>query len=195
MDLDARRTPSIHDLVNLPTFHALEVPGPFGNDGKWSWSWEYGSGQVDVDGWIECGRSPRCRFPRMPQRCRHYCYTAGESLAILADTCGTSPTAARDSIIEQNGRSNSISSLPCCRSPSLTMSLLPSSLRLGRIAAPGLKHHARQYATLFENQPQRPDVHTVLPGPLSVDGRAKLGRVFDTGAMRMLVDYERSQGN
>ncbi|RMY62190.1 hypothetical protein D0863_11034 [Hortaea werneckii] len=75
------------------------------------------------------------------------------------------------------------------------MSLLPSSFRLGRIAAPGLKHHARQYATLFENQPQRPDVHTVLPGPLSVEGRAKLGRVFDTGAMRMLVDYERSQGN
>lgn len=75
------------------------------------------------------------------------------------------------------------------------MSLFYSSVRLGRTAAPLVRHHVRQYATLFENQPQGPDVHTALPGPLSVEGRAKLGRVFDTGAMRMLVDYERSKGN
>lgn len=53
----------------------------------------------------------------------------------------------------------------------------------------------RRYATLFDGQPREPCVQTALPGPQSMEGRAKLGRVFDTGAMRMLVDYENSRGN
>jgi len=54
---------------------------------------------------------------------------------------------------------------------------------------------SRQYATLFEGQPERPSVNTTLPGPQSISGREKLRSVFDTAAMRMLVDYEQSRGN
>lgn len=38
-------------------------------------------------------------------------------------------------------------------------------------------------------------MRTALPGPQSISGREKLSSVFDTGAMRMLVDYEQSRGN
>jgi hypothetical protein len=60
---------------------------------------------------------------------------------------------------------------------------------------PSYRNPVRRYATLFEGQPQQPSVQTALPGPQSIDGRARLGRVFDSAAMRMLVDYEQSRGN
>ena len=53
----------------------------------------------------------------------------------------------------------------------------------------------RRYATFFEDQAERPNVRTAVPGPQSINGREKLGSVFDTAAMRMLVDYEQSRGN
>ena len=74
------------------------------------------------------------------------------------------------------------------------MSFRHTAIRL-RGAATQPKRSARCYATLFAGQPEQPSVHTALPGPQSIDGRARLGRVFDTAAMRMLVDYEQSRGN
>lgn len=78
--------------------------------------------------------------------------------------------------------------------PFPTMTIRLSTARL-RPLFPTTSLSTRQYATLFKGQPHEPYVQTDLPGPLSIEGRAKLGRVFDTGAMRMLVDYEHSLGN
>lgn len=77
-------------------------------------------------------------------------------------------------------------------SPTMTIRLSTARLR-PLFPTTGLS--TRQYATLFKDQPNEPCVQTALPGPLSIEGRAKLSRVFDTGAMRMLVDYENSLGN
>lgn len=74
------------------------------------------------------------------------------------------------------------------------MSRRLSSARL-RALLPTPNTPVRRYVTLFDDQPQKPSVQTYLPGPRSTEGRAKLGRVFDTGAMRMLVDYENSHGS
>ena len=74
------------------------------------------------------------------------------------------------------------------------MPFRPSTARLRRPFSPP-KSPSRKYATLFEDQPREPLVSTALPGPQSLHGRTKLSRVFDTGAMRMLVDYENSRGN
>jgi hypothetical protein len=72
---------------------------------------------------------------------------------------------------------------------------LPRKFACARTPLSSIRKPTRRYATLFEGQPEQPSVRTALPRPQSISGREKLSSVFDTAAMRMLVDYERSRGN
>lgn len=44
-------------------------------------------------------------------------------------------------------------------------------------------------------EPEGPTVKTDIPGPKSKEAIAKLDKVFDTRALNMLTDYQKSAGN
>jgi len=47
----------------------------------------------------------------------------------------------------------------------------------------------------FPDEPSGPSVKTEIPGPKSKAAIADLDKVFDTRALNMLTDYEKSKGN
>ncbi|KAJ2965937.1 hypothetical protein NQ176_g10381 [Zarea fungicola] len=48
---------------------------------------------------------------------------------------------------------------------------------------------------VFQNEPQKPAVKTVIPGPQSKAALEKLEKVFDTRSMNFVVDYDKCTGN
>lgn len=44
-------------------------------------------------------------------------------------------------------------------------------------------------------EPEGPTVKTEIPGPKSKEAIAKLDKVFDTRALNMLTDFQKSSGN
>jgi 4-aminobutyrate aminotransferase/(S)-3-amino-2-methylpropionate transaminase len=47
----------------------------------------------------------------------------------------------------------------------------------------------------FAEEPTRPTVKTVIPGPKSIAAIEKLGKVFDTRSLNMMTNYNHSFGN
>lgn len=57
---------------------------------------------------------------------------------------------------------------------------------------------ARGFATadLIPDEPSQPAVHTsAIPGPASLEAIARTGKISDSRAQQLVVDYEKSRGN
>jgi len=76
-------------------------------------------------------------------------------------------------------------------------SLSRSATRLRPITAQLARDPFRRYAqqAFFPDEPQSPTVTTAIPGPQSVKAAERLGKIFDTQNINMVVDYQRSLGN
>lgn len=50
-------------------------------------------------------------------------------------------------------------------------------------------------ASYFANEPKQPEVKTKIPGPAALRAKEQMGKIQDTRAVNMMVDYDRSIGN